>query len=76
MDKYSWVILKNRDDITFYKQPKYNIHIGEVVNTEMIINIYYNLNSNFKYIFELKELYIKFNSSKYQSSSEVEDHLD
>ncbi len=74
--KYSWVILKNRSDVHLYSQARNNISIGKVVDTEMIIQLYYAANEKFKFIFEMKELYIEFNSTVFNSIDDASVRLD
>ena len=61
LKKYHWLLLKNRDDIKYYTQPRMNFQLNRLMNTYDYEDWLYRIDPNFEDIRELKEKYITFN---------------
>ena len=61
LKKYHWLLLKNRDDIKYYSQPRMDYQLGRLMNTYDYEQWLYRIDPNFEDIRELKEKYVTFN---------------
>lgn len=61
--KYSWVILKNKDDIKYSFNRSYNKRLRKALDTYEIEQLFFDLDPRFRKMRDLKELYIEFNKS-------------
>ena len=76
LKEYKWVLLKNQDDIIYSYRRYYHKKLKMYVDTYQVEKMFLDLDSKFIKIRELKEKYIKFNSSSYSSVDEIEETLD
>lgn len=61
LKKFNWMLLKNRCDLTFYPQPRFNRQFSRMMNTYDYLDWIYSLDPAFEELFNLKELYVSFN---------------
>lgn len=61
LKKYQWILLKNKDDITYYGQPKFNKRLNRMMNTFDYEEWILSLDKNFESLRNLKEKYVQFN---------------
>lgn len=61
LKKYHWMLLKNQQDIHYYRQPRLNRQFGRMMNTFDYEEWLYRIEPNFREIRSLKEKYITFN---------------
>lgn len=73
---YRWVLLKNRDKIDYSTKLYYHKKLQMNVDTYRIESMFLSLDKNFNELRELKELYIEFNDTIYQSDEDIEANLD
>lgn len=62
LDKYRWVLLKNRDNIKYSTNKFYDGFLFEYLDTYDIEKKFLSLDKNFEYLRDMKELYISFNN--------------
>ena len=60
--KFKWVILKNKDNIKYSHDGRYNRKFKQCLNTYQIEAKFFDLDPTYREIRELKEKYIKFNN--------------
>lgn len=73
---YRWVLLKNVDDINYSFKRFYHRLLGMNVDTSTIERMFFELDPNFKPLRDLKEKYIEFNRSQFNSTSDALVELD
>jgi len=74
LKKHRWVLLKNDDNID-YSLSYYDNRLCMRVDTYSNINMFLKLDKHFKPLREYKEMYVKFNSRKYDDVKECEADL-
>ena len=62
LKKYHWLLLKNRDDIRYYPQPRMDHQLGCLMNTYDYERWLYKIDPSLEERRELKEQYIVFNN--------------
>lgn len=62
LKKYHWMLLKNRSNLKFYQQPRYNHLFKKPMNTHDYMKELFSLNPSFRTMYDLKEKYIEFNN--------------
>ncbi len=55
LNNHSWVLTKNRNTVNFNYQKRYISSLCDYLNTNEIINMFYMIDYNYKYISEAKE---------------------
>lgn len=73
---YSWVLLKNNDEIKYSVNRHYHNLLGMHLDTYTIEKMFFALDVNFKPLHELKEKFIIFNQSKFDKYEDVEKDFD
>lgn len=73
---YRWILLKNYDEIKYSTQRHYHNLLKMHLDTYTIEKMFFALDDNFRTIHELKERYILFNHSKFETYNDVERELD
>ena len=76
LQNYRWVLLKNYDDISHSTYTYYHKLLGMNVNTYQIEKMFFDIDPRLKRYHELKEKYIQFNNSTYESEEEIKQTLD
>lgn len=61
LKKYSWLLLKNKADIKYYSQPRFDKRLGRLMNTYDYEEWVLRLDPHFRPIRQLKEKYVAFN---------------
>ena len=75
LNNYKWVLLKNNDDINYSSKRHYHNLLGLYLDTYTIEKMFFELDSNFKTLRDLKEKYIIFNQTIFNSAEEVNKEL-
>lgn len=76
LQKHRWVILKNQDNIVYSKNAKYNAHFKCYLNTYALEEKFLSIDKDLSVLRELKELYVVFNNSSYESTEAIAKELD
>ena len=75
LQNYKWVLLKNYDDINHSHYSNYHSKLRMHLTTNQIEDMFFKINPRLKTLHQLKELYISFNSTVFNSEEEVESSL-
>jgi transposase len=75
LKKYHWMLLKNQQDIHYYRQPRLNRQFGRMMNTFDYEEWLYRIEPNFREIRSLKEKYITFNQRYHDRPKEAKKGL-
>ena len=68
---YKWFLLKNKDEIDYNPEYKYNKRLGMNLTTYQLENMFMAVDKNFKELRDLKEQYISFNNNKFSTEKEA-----
>lgn len=68
---YRWVILKNNSEINYSTQLYYHKRLGMNIDTYRIESMFFSLDKNFKIMRDLKEEYITFNQTRFETEEEM-----
>lgn len=71
LKNYRWVLLKNRDEITYSTRRYYHKLLGMNVDTFTVEKMFLDLDKNFRKLREMKEDYIRFNDTEYENSDQI-----
>ena len=72
LQNYKWVLLKNHDDINNNHYPNYHKKLKMHLTTSQVEDMFFKINPRLKILHSLKEKYITFNNTVYNSKEEVE----
>ena len=75
LNNYKWILLKNNDDINYSSKRHYHNLLGLYLDTYTIEKMFFELDNNFKTLRDLKEKYIIFNQTIFNSTEEVNAEL-
>lgn len=75
LQHYKWVLLKNYDDINHSPYTHYHNKLKMYLTTYQIEDMFFQINPRLKKLHILKEKYISFNHSLFNSEEEVESSL-
>ncbi len=75
LQNYKWVLLKNYDDINHSYYHNYHSRLKMHLTTYQIEEMFFNIDPRLRKLHSLKEEYISFNKSQYNSEEETEDAL-
>lgn len=75
LNKFSWFILQNRDNIDYRETQKYNHKFKMYLNTYQLEKMFFEIDDSLIKIRDLKEKYIEFNSSGERNLKKVEIQL-
>lgn len=75
LKKYSWIILKNNDEIVYTATPLYNTRLKQYVTLYDIENMIFEIDPNLKELRALKEKYIHFNKEYGNNYIDAKDKL-
>lgn len=72
LNHYRWIILKNKDNIEYETQAKYNHKFKMYLNTYDYERMFFEIDDSLKKIRDLKEKYIEFNATDERDPSKIE----
>jgi len=73
---YRWVLLKDIDNINYSYKRYYHKKLGMYLDTYQVEKMFFDIDERLKKIRDLKELYITFNSSRFESIDDIKKSLD
>lgn len=73
---YRWVVLKDEQSIDYSFKRYYHKKLGMNLDTYQVEKLFFDVDERLKKIRDLKELYITFNSSKFDSTEDIRQALD
>ena len=80
LQRYRWLILSNRNNITYHSSPRMDTHFRRLMNTYDYESDLFRISPRLKKLRDLKELYIQFNSRNaghpMRAAKELEDLID
>lgn len=68
---YRWVILKNKNDISYSYKRHYQKKLYMYLDTYQVEKMFFDIDPSLKKMRDLKELYITFNRGTYSSNDEI-----
>ena len=71
LKKYRWILLKNQEDIKYSLRSNWHSSLHAYMTTERIEQEFLKLDPNFKTIRDLKEKFIAFNHSIFNSEDQI-----
>ena len=72
---YRWTILKNNSEINYSTQLYYHKRLRMNIDTYRIESMFFSLDKNFKIMRDLKEEYITFNQTRFETEEEMKDEF-
>lgn len=76
LNNFSFFVLSNVTNIKYSHQRKYNRKFKMYLDTYQLENLFFDIDPNLKKIRDLKEIYIKFNNTNFNSLDETRNSLE